>query len=237
MERILLNSMESEAQILLWWLLFGITHIGGSSLSVRGFLVRRLGLLGFKVFYSLVAFATFIPLCDVYFRHKHAGLLLFLPGYGLRLTTQVLMLLALIVLGQSLATKSPLTTIAEMTSTFRGRARGIQRITRHPQNFSFALFGFAHMLSNPFAGDWVFFGGFLVYGLFSGLHQDKRTLVTGPKEVGEFQAETSIMPFAAILAGKQRLALREFNGIALALSILSFVVLRYFHNTLFGGYL
>ena len=229
--------MEDVAKILLWWLLFGATHIGGSSLPVRGFLIRRLGLMGFKVLYSVVALATFIPLCSVYFGNKHAGPLLFLPDSGLKLATQILMLLALIVLGQSLATKSPMTTLAEMTGRFGGRARGIQRVTRHPQNFAFALFGLAHMLSNPFVGDWIFFGGFLIYGLLSALHQDKRTLISGRKEVLEFQAETSIMPFAAILAGKQRLALKEYNKIELLISILFFVVLRLLHNRLFGGYL
>jgi uncharacterized membrane protein len=232
-----LNTVENVPAILLWWLLFGITHVGGSSLRVRGPLVRRLGLLGFKALYSLVAFATFIPLCSVYSNNKHAGPLLFLPDSGLRLSTQVLMLMALIILGQSLATKSPLTTIAEMTSSFRNRARGIQRITRHPQNFSFALFGFAHMLSNPYIGDWIFFGGFIIYGFISAIHQDKRTLATGPMEVREFQAETSVTPFAAILAGRQRLAIREYNLFGMLISVIVFVILRVFHNRLFGGYL
>jgi uncharacterized membrane protein len=232
-----LNTLENVPAILLWWLLFGVTHIGGSSQLVRSPLIRRLGLPGFKALYSVVAFATFIPLCSVYSNNKHAGAVLFVPDSGLRLSTQVLMLMALIFLGQSLATKSPLTTIAEMTGSFRGRARGIQRITRHPQNFSFALFGFAHMLSNSFIGDWIFFGGFLIYGIFSAIHQDKRTLAFGPKEVREFQAETSIVPFAAILAGKQRLALREYNLIGLLISIIVFMVLRVFHYRLFGGYL
>jgi len=228
--------MENEALILLWWLLFGITHIGGSSLLVRGFFIRRLGLAGFKALYSVVALATFIQLCYVFFNDKHAGLVLFVPDSGLKLATQVLMLLALIVLCQSLLTPSPMTTAAELTGRFQGRARGIQRITRHPQNVAFGLFGFAHMLSNPFVGDWIFFGGFLVYGLLSALHQDRRTLISGRKEVQEFQAETSLLPFAAILAGKQRLALKEFNGIGLVLSILCFVVLRLLHRRMFGGF-
>jgi len=228
--------MENEGTILLWWLLFGTTHIGGSSLPVRGYLSRWLGMAGFKGLYSVVALATFIPLCAVYFGNKHVGLLLFVPGFGLRLATQVLMLLALIVLGQSLATPSPMTTLAEMTGRFRAQAWGIQRLTRHPQNFSFALFGFAHMLSNPYVGDWIFFGGFLVYGLLSALHQDKRTLATGPKEVRQFQAETSVMPFKAILAGKQRLAIEEYNGIGLAISILCFLLLRFLHGRLLGGF-
>ena len=228
--------MESEGTILLWWFLFGGTHIGGSSLPVRTWFGRRLGLSVFKGLYSVVAFAIFLPLCYVYFNNKHAGLLLFEPGYGLQLATQVLMLLALIVLGQSLATTSPMTTLAEMTGRFRGRARGIQRVTRHPQNFAFALFGFAHLLSNPYAGDWIFFGGFIVYGLLSALHQDSRTLAIGPKEVRQFQSETTIMPFGAILAGKQQLAIKEYSGIALVVAILCFTILRLSHGTLFGGF-
>jgi uncharacterized membrane protein len=228
--------MESEGKILLWWFLFGGTHIGGSSLPVRNWLSRRFGLSGFKGLYSLVALATFIPLCYVYLNNKHAGALLYEPSYGLQLATQVLMLLAFIVLGQSLATRSPMTTLSEMTGTFRGRARGIQRVTRHPQNLAFGLFGFSHMLSNSYIGDWIFFGGFIVYGLLSALHQDKRTLVTGPKEVQQFQDDTSVMPFGAFLAGKQRLAISEYNGIGLVLAIFCFVVLRLLHGRLFGGF-
>jgi uncharacterized membrane protein len=228
--------MENEGVILLWWLLFGTTHIGGSSLPMRSFLIRRLGLAGFKALYSLTALATFVPLCYVFFKNKHAGIVLFVPDSSLKLATQVLMLLALIVLGQSFSTPNPMTTVAEMTGRFRGRARGIQRVTRHPQNFAFGLFGFAHLLSNPFVGDWIFFGGFLVYGILSALHQDRRTRVTGPQEVREFQAETSAIPFGAILTGKQRLALGEYNGMALLISILCFVILRLLHRRLFGGF-
>jgi uncharacterized membrane protein len=192
--------------------------------------------LGFKGLYSFVALATFIPLCYVYFINKHAGMLFYEPSYGLQLATQVMMLLTLIVFGQSLATKNPMTTLSEMTGKFRDRAWGIQRVTRHPQNFAFALFGFSHMLSNPYTGDWIFFGGFIVYGLVSALHQDRRTLATGPQEVQQFQANTSVMPFRAILAGKQSLAIAEYNGIALVLSILCFAVLKFLHGRLFGGF-
>jgi uncharacterized membrane protein len=228
--------VENQGAILLWWFLFAGTHIGGSSLPVRNWFCARFGLPIFKGIYSLVALATFIPLCYVYFNNKHAGLQLFKAGYGLQMTTQVLMLLAFIVLGQSLVTTSPMTTLAEMTGRYRGRARGIQRVTRHPQNFAFALFGFAHLLSNPYAGDWIFFGGFIVYGILSAFHQDRRTLTTGPQEVELFQAETSLMPFRAILTGKQRLAVSEYNRVALVVAILCFVVVRFLHGKLFGGF-
>ena len=137
---------------------------------------------------------------------------------------------------QSLVTPSPLTTLAEMTGSFNDRARGIQRVTRHPQNFGFAIFGFAHVLANSSAGDCLFFGGFVVYGVLSALHQDKRTLATRREGIKQFQSDTSFVPFAAILTGKQRLALAEYSVPALAVSVIIFIILRLFHGRVFGGF-
>lgn len=228
--------MTAEMKILIAWLLFAGTHIGGSSRPVRARLIRAVGLQGFKGLYTLVAFATFIPLCYVYFTNKHAGTALFTPGAGLRLMAQAIMLLAFVVLAQGIATPSPLGSQAEMTGAFPDRARGIQRVTRHPQNLGFALFGLAHCLANPNVGDWIFFGGFVVYALVSAMHQDRRARATGPDAVRQFQDQTSLLPFGAILSGRQRPALREFNQAALWASVILFVVVRAFHGRLFGGF-
>ena len=96
--------------------------------------------------------------------------------------------------------------------------------------------GLAHMLSNPYVGDWVFFGGFVVYGVLSSMHQDRRTLASGREEVARYQAETSSVPFAAILKGKQRLALDEYNLIPLIISLVICGAIWYFHASIFGGY-
>jgi len=228
--------MTAEMKILIAWLLFAGTHIGGSSRPVRARLIRAVGLLGFKGLYTLVAFATFIPLCYVYFTNKHAGTALFTPGAGLRLLAQAIMLLAFVVFAQGIATPSPLSSQAEMTGAFPDRARGIQRVTRHPQNLGFALFGLAHCFANPNVGDWIFFGGFVVYALLSAMHQDGRARSTGPDPVRQFQDQTSLLPFGAILSGRQRLAAREFNQVALWASIILFAILRAFHGRLFGGF-
>ena len=228
--------MGAEAKILIWWLLFGGTHIIGSSIRLRTSLIGTLGLAGFKALYSVVAIATFLPLCYVYFSEKHAGVQLFTPTIELHYLSQVLILFALITLLQGLMTLNAQTTLAELTGRFPEEARGIQRITRHPQNFSFALFGIAHCLVLPFVGDWLFFGGFLVYGILSALHQDRRTRATGPEAVKQFQTDTSLIPFAAILSGKQRLALGEYNIIGVVVAVGLFITLRIFHGSLFGGF-
>jgi uncharacterized membrane protein len=228
--------MTAEMKILIAWLLFAGTHIGGSSVPIRTRLIRALGLRGFKGLYTLVALVTFLTLGYVYFNNKHAGAALFDPGAGLRLLSQAIMLMAFVVVAQGIATPSPLSTKAEMAGAFPDRARGIQRITRHPQNLAFALFGLAHGLANPNVGDWISFGGFAVFAFLSAAHQDRRARAAGPDAVRQFQDQTSLLPFGAILSGRQRLAAREFSPIALGVSVVLFVVVRAFHGRMFGGF-
>ena len=68
------------------------------------------------------------------------------------------------------------------------------------------------------------------------MHQDGRARSTGPDPVRQFQDQTSLLPFGAILSGRQRLAAREFNQVALWASIILFAILRAFHGRLFGGF-
>jgi uncharacterized membrane protein len=94
----------------------------------------------------------------------------------------------------------------------------------------------AHSLVNPTVGDWIFFGGFVVYGILSAIHQDRRVLAAGPEQAKRFVAETSALPFVAILAGRQRLALREFSLMGLLAAVILVAVLRFFHGSWFGGF-
>ena len=228
--------MQNEIMILFWWLLFGGSHVVGSTIPVRNFVMSRIGMLGFKAVYSLVALATFGPLCYVYFINRHAGDAFYLPGYAVELLAQFLMLVAIIVLLQGLVTPNPMTTRAELSGTAASKGCGIQRITRHPQNFAFGLFGLAHFLANPYLGDWIFFGGFILFGIGSSLHQDRRYRATGSAEVRQFLADTSAIPFAAIINRKQRLAAGEFHPPGMAAAVLFFILLRLLHPMLFGGF-
>lgn len=224
----------ASASILFWWLLFAGTHLGASSPAVRTPLIRKFGLLGFKGIYALVAVATFLPLCSVYARHKHAGPLLFVPDRTLLAVTEVLMLVALAVLAQGLATPGPISSRAELGGRFRKEVRGIRRVTRHPQSLAFVLFGFSHLLVNPFGADLIFFGGFVAFGIAGASHQDRRLRIGGSPETREFLAATSALPFAALATGRQRLAAKEYSRTALIAALLLFVMLQVFHPRLFG---
>ena len=194
--------MRSDVMILFWWLMFAGTHIIGSSIPVRTRLIGRLGNPVFKAVYSLVALATFIPLCYVYFTHRHAGYHFYYSGYFIKLLAEFIMLAAFIVLLQAFVTANPMTTMAELSGKVVRSGQGIQRLTRHPQNFAFGLFGLAHLLANPYAGDWIFFGGFIVYGIVSAAHQDRRFLATGPAQVRQFLADHQIKKARKIITNR-----------------------------------
>jgi uncharacterized membrane protein len=70
----------------------------------------------------------------------------------------------------------------------------------------------------------------------SAIHQDKRLAVTGPEQVKQFQADTSAMPFYAILTRKQRFALDEYNTYGMVAAIIIFILLRLYHPVIFGGF-
>jgi len=225
-----------ELQLFLWWVAFGGTHVLGSSVPVRTRLIRVLGLLGFKGLYSVVALATFTPLLVLYWDHRHEGALLFDPPLWTRHVTEVLMFCALQFVVHGAMTPGPATTRAELSGRFQSTARGIQRITRHPMNTGFGLFGLAHMLSNPTVGDWIFWGGWVVFAVVSALHQDRRSLASGPPQFKTYYAETSLVPFAAILAGRQHLVLGELRWRWISLATALFGVIRWIHPGLIGGF-
>jgi uncharacterized membrane protein len=217
------------------WAAFGGTHVWLSSTSTRAALIRRVGAQSFQGIYSLVALATFAPLMWIFATHKHAGPLLWVaigPAGFARPLNHLLMVAALVLFVASLLPSS--TAPSAMQARGPAVAHGMVRITRHPMLAAFALFGVAHLLVNGSLGDVLFFGGFAIFAWIGARHQDARKL----REVSGYDtlvATTSLVPFAAILAGRQRLAVRELPVAALAGGVLVTVLLRLYHRTLFGG--
>lgn len=228
--------MSPELQLSVWWLLFGGTHVIGSSIPVRTRLIAAHGLKGFKLLYTVVSFATFAPLCWVYAHHRHAGDQLYAASPTISLVSQGIMLVAVVVLLQGLTAKNPLSTEAELSGHYAADPTGILRITRQPVNTATALIGLAHCLANPFVGDWIFWGGFVLFAVISAIHQDARKRATGPEPVRQFLEATSAMPFGAIVSGRQSLRLGELNVVAIGIAVALFALLRVYHGAWFGGF-
>jgi uncharacterized membrane protein len=221
--------MVATIVILLRWLGFAATHIGLSAAPFRQRLVARLGENPFRGIYSLISFAFFIPLICVYFVNKHAGPWLWMlpKGIPLLVVMYVGMAIAFILLIASLVRPSPGAVVPGSATP-----QGVQRITRHPLFMALALFGLLHLLPNSSTADIVFFGGFPVFSLIGGWHQDRRKLANGPASYRQFYECTPFLPFtgAATLQG-----IREISPAIIAGGILATIVIRYFHASWFGS--
>ncbi len=225
--------MRESVIILAWWVAFGGTHILLSSNLLRPKLVGALGDKPFMGLYSLISFATIIPLFWTYLDNRHAGPQLWYLPPGTRHAAMLCMALGLVCLGAGITAPSPSSLLHK--SEGPATARGITRITRHPISVAFFMFGLAHCLMLGFYSDLAFFGGFCVFARLSSWHQDARMLDRVPG-YARFRAETSWFPFGAVVLGRQSpgTVLREMPwvGMGLGLALLAGLVVG--HEWLIG---
>jgi uncharacterized membrane protein len=220
-------------QIILWAVLFVGTHLVFSYEPVRQRIVGRLGLQPFRAVYSLIAFATFLPMAVVFARNKHAGPML----WYLRLTDPVrwltwfMMAAALILLTASVISPGPATIGARPID----HPVGVLKITRHPAFVAFSLFGFGHMLMNGWAGDLIFFGTFPLLSILGGRHQDRRKLRELGESYRQLVAATSFVPGAALLRGRTRWSGRDLPWAAIGIGLAVTILIVVFHPMIFGG--
>lgn len=217
------------------WVVFAATHVALSSTAVRPRLLGRLGAQGFQGLYSVAVLASFVPLVWVFATHRHAGPVLWTtigPPDVARGVNYALNTLAMVLLVCSLVPSSaaPSSLAAPGASV---EPHGITRVTRHPMLAAFACWGVAHLLVNGSLGDVLFFGGFPVWVWVGSRHQDARLSRDKPGYV-ELVRQTSLVPFAAILTGRQRLVAGELPFTPISAGLALAIALRWWHGPLFG---
>jgi len=228
--------MEPAVTIAGYWLLFAGTHIGLASAPVRTRLVQRLGEFGFAGLFSLVAAVAFTLLV-----HAYAGLRLEGgPGIGLAAVPgarEVLLVLSglasLLALG-ALA-RYAASPYAIYSDHHDGEPRGMERVSRHAFFAGMILFGTAHALLATRLTGTVFFGALAIFAVAGAWHQDGKLLALRGAPYARFVAATSTIPFVAILAGRQRLVLRELPWGHLAAALAIAVGLRRVHGAILSA--
>jgi uncharacterized membrane protein len=220
--------MDPVIQLILWWVAFAGTHTLLTHPPIRSAVVARIGTGLFQGLFSLVAFATFVPLVWTFFAHRTSTampLTRLVQTPGIWWVTMLLNFVAfeLVVLG--FARPNPLA----VTARAGFGASGILRVTRHPAFMGVALFGLAHLLVNERALNRAFFGGALVYSILGSAHQDWRKRLEAGPEMQRFYAETSFFPFVAIAVGRTRFKAREIGAAAFAIGAILYAVVFVFH--------
>jgi uncharacterized membrane protein len=208
------------------------THYGISSTPFRGWLVARLGERPYLVLYSLVAFGALGWLISAYRRAPFIELWS-APAWSAWLPL-VVMPFALLLLVCGVSTLNPTAVGAPDTLGQAEPARGILRITRHPFMWGVALWALTHIVANGDAAAVVLFGTFAVLALLGTLLIDHKFAMRRGAEWQRFAAASSNLPFAAIAAGRQHLALAEIGWLRVGIALALYVVLRALHPWLFG---
>ena len=228
--------MEPAITIAGYWLLFAGTHIGLASSPIRGRLVQRLGEFGFAGFFSVVAAVAFTLLVHSYAALRFEGG----PGLGLAAVSgarELLLVLSgaamLLMLGSfAHYAASP---YAMPARRHDGEPRGMERVSRHAFFAAIALFGTAHALLATRLVGTVFFGILAAFTMLGTWHQDRKLLALRGAPYARFVAVTSTIPFAAIVAGRQRLVLRELPWLHLAGGLGVAVGLRMVHGAILSA--
>ncbi len=97
-----------------------------------------------------------------------------------------------------------------------------------------ALLALAHaLLASRLVGT-VFFTGFLLLSTLGPLHQRRKLLARHGQPFRDYLDATSALPFAAIIAGRQRLVWKEIRPTAVVGGLVLAVALSVFHGQIFS---
>ena len=212
--------------------LFLLTHLGISGTPLRGVLQEKLGAQPYLGLYSLLAFGSLGLMIWGYVRVPHADFIWF-PSQAAYLVTKTLLFVALVTLVMGTLTRNPTQVMNEQA--LDDGVSGMLKITRHPIQWGILLFAVGHLIANGDVASLLFFGTFAAVSFFGMLSMDQRKRAeTDPRWAG-FMTQTSMMPFAAILSGKQRFTAGDINWIGLIAGIGLYVAVYWFHDLVSGG--
>ena len=146
-----------------------------------------------------------------------------------------LVLLATLLIVPGLMTPNPTSVKSEAALDRPDVVRGMIRITRHPFLWGVAIWAAAHLLTNGDAASLILFGSMLVLGLVGPPSIDAKRAKAPGARWEPFKAQTSSVPFAAILSGKQKLSFGEIGWLRIAVALAAYALLGLVHPYAFGA--
>jgi uncharacterized membrane protein len=205
-------------------------HVGLAGTRLRDVVVARIGEVGFRGAFSVISIAAIIFLVYAW-SVAPTEPLWFAPEW-LRWLLVVAMLPAFVLFVASVSQPNP-TMVGP--PGFAGRPpRAITRVTRHPMLWSFAIWAAVHVIGNGDSASIVFFGAFLVTALAGMPSIDAKLARRDPATWQALSAATSIVPFGAIAAGRNRFVPREIGWLPPVIGVVAWATVLMLHPLLFG---
>jgi uncharacterized membrane protein len=201
---------------------FAIAHSGLAALRPWG--EKKIGARLYRVFFALVSIPLATILIIYFFNHRYDGFILWQVRNIAGIKTFVWILSAISFFFLYPATFNLLEIAAVQKPQVHLYETGIIRITRHPQMVGQVIWCIAHTLWLGTSFMLLTSLGLIAHHLFAVWHGDHRLEQRYGEAFLAVKARTSVIPFLAVLDGRQTLKLQEFLRPAY-LGVLGFVLL------------
>ncbi|HEV2079254.1 MAG TPA: NnrU family protein, partial [Allosphingosinicella sp.] len=205
------------------------THFLMSHPLRRG-LVGKLAQGGFTGLYSVVAFLT-LGWMILAWRSIEGSTPLWIAPLWWWPVASGIMLFALILLVGSFARNPALPHPGAKARADRP-ATGVFAITRHPMNWSFTLWALVHIFLWGSPRNLIVAGGILILALLGSVGQDAKKRKLYPETWGGWEAKTSFVPFAALVAGTIPWRSALPGWLALIMGIVLWLAITWYHSPL-----
>lgn len=188
--------------------IFAIAHSGLAALRMWG--ESKIGARLYRVLFALVSIPLATILIIYFFNHRYDGLVLWqVQGIsGVKETVWILSFISFIFLYP--ATFNLLEIAAVAKPEVHLYETGIIRISRHPQMVGQVIWCIAHTLWLGTTFTIVTSFGLIAHHLFAVWHGDRRLTKRYGEAFTKVKERTSVIPFLAIIDGRQKLDIKEF---------------------------
>ena len=187
---------------------FAIIHSGGA--AVRSKAENIIGPRAWRIIFATASIPSAVILVGYFLAHRYDGIRLWniqgMPG----VIPVVWLLTAISFLFLYPATYNLLEIPAVIKPKIRLYGIGIIRISRHPQAIGQIIWCLAHGLWIGTSFMMVTCIGLIGHHLFAIWHGDQRLKTKFGDEFEELKKNTSVIPFLAVLDGRQKLSWQEF---------------------------
>lgn len=213
---------------------FVLLHLLVSGTRLRNTLVGTIGEGAYMGLFSLASVAGIVWLSMAYGDARGVGGTWWDAGAGARHASLIIQLLAFLLVVPGLLTANPTSVKQEGALSRPDVVKGMLRITRHPFLWGVAIWAAGHLLANGDAPSVLLFGSMLALAIFGTFSIDAKRKRALGETYDAFTAQTSNVPFAAILSGRQRLSLGEIGWWKLMLAVIVWAGVLFAHPYVFG---
>ena len=210
-------------------------HLIVAGTTLRDSITGTIGEGPYLGLFSLASLALIVWLVVAYNAAQRGNdPLLFDLGQGVRHLGIPVVALAFLIGVQGLFLKNPTRVQMGAASSDPATVNGVLRVTRHPFLWGVAIWSGFHLVANGDAASTIFFGTFFILSLLGTVSIDaKRRRKLGPAW-NAFADATSNVPFAAVIAGRNRIKLGEIVGWRFWVAVVLFLAILLCHYRLFG---